>query len=64
MVPTAWDVAVDAEAKEGEAKVRDMVTVVDDHLLASLFNGDGSLEINANLAVVRERDVLVADDVV
>ena len=38
MVPTARDAAVDEEDEEGEAKVRDMVNVVDDHLLASLFN--------------------------
>ena len=64
MVPTARDAAVDAEAEEGEAKVRDMVDVADDHLLSPHFNGDSSFSRNANLAVVDERDVLVVDAVV
>ena len=58
------DVEVDVEIEEGEAKVRDVVDVVDDHLLASQFNGDGSFARNANLAVIGERDVLVVDAVV
>ena len=61
VVPKAWDAAVEEEDEEGGAKVRYMVNVVDDHILASLFNDDGSLAINANLAVVGEHDVLVVD---
>ena len=64
VVPTAMDVEVDVEIEEGEAKVRDVVDVVDDHLLASQFNGDSSFSRNANLAVIGERDVLVVDAVV
>ena len=61
VVSTAWDAAVEVEAEEGKAKVRDVLDVVDDHLLASHFNGDGSFVENVNLAVVSERDVLVVD---
>ena len=64
VVSTARDAAVDTEAEEGEAKVRDVVDVSNDHLLAYHFNGDGSFASNANLSVVDERDVLVVDMVV
>ena len=55
---------MDAEVEEGETKVLDVVDVVDDHLIAPHFNDDGFFAINANLAVVNERDILVVGAVV
>ena len=64
VLPTTRDAAVDTEAEKGEAKVRDVVDDADDHLLDPHFNGNGSFSRNANLAVFRERDLLIGDAVV
>ena len=64
VVPTARDAEVDTEDEEGEEKVQDVVDVAYDHLLDPHFNGNGSFSRNANLAVFRERDLLIVDAVV